>query len=205
MTTINDPNDDEPIDNEEPADNEPDLDAEWRADRINHRLNVVRNARPERLRDSGPLDPRIADWGKALVTGSAGNLVIVGEVGRTKTWSAWEVLEQAVAASYAGTWHFSTAAEWQDAIAPPPDRDLLRRMRAVDLLILDDLGSSRINDWQLECMFGVIDERWQHNRPTIITSNVRKLGDTLGERLASRLRDGATSVALGGDDRRSGR
>lgn len=184
---------------------EPDLDAEWLADRLAHRVRTIRDRRPALLRDSGELDPRIADWGSRLLAGMPGNLIIVGKVGRTKTWSAWEVIERAVRAGYGGAVDFATAAEWQDASEVGGDRERLRAMRAADLLVLDDLGSSRINEWQRERLLPVVDERWQHARPIIITTNMDKLTEPLGERLASRLKDRATLVVLGGEDRRVGR
>lgn len=182
-----------------------DLDAEWRADRMATRLKTIRDKRPVRLRDPGELDPGVAAWGEALLSGSAANLIIVGGVGRTKTWSAWEVLEQTVAAGYAGLVDFATSADWHDAISPPVDRERLRAMRSADVLVLDDLGSARINDWERECLLSVVDERWQRARPIIITTNLDRLTEPLGERLASRIKDGAVLVALGGEDRRSGR
>ncbi|MCC5574533.1 ATP-binding protein [Microtetraspora sp. AC03309] len=184
---------------------EPDLNAEWHADRRAHRLRTIQQQRPVMLRHEGELDPRVEAWGRSLVAGTAMNLILVGSVGRTKTWSAWEVLERAVANGYAGWVDFATVADWQDATTPPVDKDRLKAMRVADMLVLDDLGSARINDWQRECMLSVIDERWQHARPTIITTNMQKLTEPLGERLASRIKDGATLVALGGEDRRSGR
>ncbi len=182
-----------------------DLDAEWRAERLAHRLKTLRDRRPARLRDKGELDPRIAEWGRGLVAGSPANLILVGGVGRTKTWSAWEVLERAVAAGYAGSVDFATSADWHDAIAPPVDRDRLRVMRAAGVLVLDDLGSARVNDWEREKLLEVVDERWAPGRPIVITTNLEKLTEPLGERLASRLKDGAVLVVLGGEDRRRGR
>lgn len=184
---------------------EKDLDAEWRADRLAHRLNIVRSQRPPLLSQPGNLDPRIAAWADTLAAGTAGNLVVVGDVGVGKTWSVWEALERAVNAGWAGSFKVATSAGWQDATAPPVDRDLLRSMRSADFLALDDLGSARINDWQRECLLSVVDERWQHGLPTAVTTNMRNLSEPLGDRLASRLRDGATVVALGGSDRRSRR
>jgi DNA replication protein DnaC len=181
------------------------LDAEWRADRLAHRLRTLRSRRPVKLRDAGPLDPRIAAWGQALVAGATGNLIIVGKVGRIKTWSAWEVLEQAVAAGYAGGIDFANDADWQEAVGPPPNRDRLRAMRAAPLLVLDDLGSTRINDYQRDLLGPVVNDRWENGRPIVITTNMESLTDPLGERMASRLKDGATLVVLGGEDRRRGR
>ena len=182
-----------------------DLDAEWRADRLAHRLNTIRNQRPKLLRDKGDLHPKIATWASALVNGTAGNLVIVGGVGVGKTWSIWEALESAVEAGYAGRILVSTSAHWQDTVGPPVDREQLRAMRAADVLALDDLGSTRINDWQRECLMSVIDERWQNGLPTAVTTNMGKLGGPLGERLASRILDGAVLVAINGEDRRESR
>ena len=184
---------------------EPDLDAEWLADRRAHQLRVIRNQRPIRLRDQGDLDPRVAAWGDAFVAGSAANLILIGDPGRTKTWSAWEVLERAVANGYAGRIDFATAADWQEAVGPPVDRTRLRAMRLADVLVLDDFGSSRLNDWQKDLLHPMLDERWATARPTIITTNMRNLSDPLGPPMASRLKDGATLVILGGEDRRSGR
>lgn len=182
-----------------------DLDAEWRADRLALRMKVIRDRRPARLRDEGHLDQRIAAWGSELLAGTAGNLVIIGEVGRVKTWSTWEVLERAVAAGFPGAVDFATSADWHEAIAPPVDRERLRGMRSADVLVLDDLGSGRVNDWERECLLGVVDERWQHSRPIVITTNIAKLAEPLGPRLASRLKDDATVVVLGGEDRRQAR
>lgn len=179
-----------------------DADAEWRADRLVHRIAAIRNQRPARLRHPGDLDPRIANWGRQLLTGSVGNLAVIGPVGTGKTWSAWEVLERTVRSGYGGRILFATSAHWQDTVGPPVDRDALRTMRAADVLVLDDLGSGRINDWQRECLMSVVDERWQHARPIVITSNMDDAVGTLGERLASRLADNATVVELEGDDRR---
>ncbi len=184
---------------------EKDLDAEWRADRLAHRVNMVRSQRPARLSEPGTLDQRIILWADQLANGTAGNLVVMGDVGVGKTWSVWEALEIAVAAGFSGGFRVATSADWQDATTPPVDRDGLRAMRAVDFLALDDLGSFRINDWQRECLLSVVDHRWQHNLPTAVTTNMRNLVEPLGDRLASRLRDGATIVALGGPDRRKGR
>jgi DNA replication protein DnaC len=180
-----------------------DMDAEWHADRLAHRIRLLRDGRPRRLRHSGDLDPRISEWGNALNAGTAGNLIIIGPVGTGKSWSAWEVLDRAVTAGYPGQVRYLTVAKWQDAIAPPVDREELRAMRTADVLVLDDLGSFRINDWERECLLTVVDERWMNDLPVIVTSNMANAEQELGPRLASRLADRATVVALNGPDRRA--
>lgn len=180
-------------------------DAEWLADRLQRRLQLVRDQRPARLRDRGELAADIVAWGKRLVDGEAGNLILVGPTGSGKSWAAWEVLERAVAAGYAGRIVFASSADWRETIAPPPDRDRLRRMAEADVLVLDDLGSARIGEWEKECLLGVVDERWSHDRPIVITSNLPSLREAMGERIASRLADGAMTITVTGADRRRAR
>lgn len=179
--------------------------AEWAADRLKRRVEIFRARRPVMLRHAGNLNAQVADWGSRLFDDTARNLVITGDVGTAKTWNVWEVLERAVKVGYAGTIVIATPAEWQEVVGPPADRERLKEMRAADVLVLDDLGSTRINEWQREVLLGVVDERWQHARPVVITSNMDEFDDALGERLTSRLADGATVVTLDGNDFRAGR
>jgi DNA replication protein DnaC len=60
----------------------------------------------------------------------------------------------------------------------------------------------RVNDWDAEHLHALIDTRWQHKRPTLLSSNTVDLKAILGPRAASRLVDGATLVQFTGHDRR---
>jgi hypothetical protein len=187
----------------EARDLEREADAEWHAERRARRLAAFRRQRPALLCDVGELHPDITDWGRRLLEGKALDLLLGGSTGVTKTWSAWEVLERAVAAGYAGRIVVASSAEWWETFGPPPDRANLRRMRKADVLVLDDVGSARVGEWERQCfLLGLLDERSAHGRPTVITFNVKSLKDTLGERIASRLARGVTRVFLDGEDRR---
>lgn len=179
-------------------------DAEARAERLARLLANFRKHRPANLSDPGPLHPDVEAWGKNLLVGEAGNLLLRGPVGTGKTWAAWEVLDRAVQAGYADRIVFASSADWRETIAPPVNRDRLRLMRECGVLALDDLGSGRVNEWELEMLLALCDERWANRRPIVVTSNI-KLKAMLGERIASRLADRATIVELLGGDRRSGR
>ena len=176
---------------------------EWWEERRRRRLDAFRDRRPKELRDKGELRDEIADWGSRLFDHTARNLVLLGPTGTGKSWSVWEVLERALAAGYPGHIEFLTAAEWQEVVGPPKDQDRLRQMREADLLVLDDLGSTRINDWTKDILGPVIDWRWQKSLPVVVTSNMDDLVTPLGDRMASRLGDRATAVALVGEDLRS--
>jgi DNA replication protein DnaC len=180
-------------------------DDEWAADRLARRIEAFRAQRPAKLSHVGDLDAGVATWSEQLSDGKPSNLLLAGPIGAGKTWAALEALERAVRNGYAGRIMVVYSAAWRDAIAPPVDRDVLVRMRAADVLLLDDLGSGRIGEWEKECLLGVVDERWAHGRPIVLTFNVQSLRETLGERIASRLADGATSIVLPGIDRRRNR
>ena len=67
---------------------------------------------------------------------------------------------------------------------------LFRRLCAVDLLHLDDLGAERSTEWVLEQLYSIVNERWQDRRSIILTSNITdmdKLREQIGFRTVSRL------------------
>lgn len=67
--------------------------------------------------------------------------------------------------------------------------DLFRRLCAVDLLHLDDLGAERRTEWVLEQLYSIINERWQDERSVVVTSNytLDELYEQFGRRTVSRL------------------
>lgn len=57
------------------------------------------------------------------------------------------------------------------------------------LVMLDDLGSSGVNEWRQEIWMEAIDLRYSSRKPTIITSNFTKaeINEKFHERISSRL------------------
>jgi DNA replication protein DnaC len=66
---------------------------------------------------------------------------------------------------------------------------LFRRLCAVDLLHLDDLGAERTTEWVLEQLYSIVNERWQNQRSIVVTTNLGldELRGQLGTRTVSRL------------------
>ena len=67
---------------------------------------------------------------------------------------------------------------------------LFRRLCAVDLLHLDDLGAERPTEWVLEQLYSIVNERWQDGRSIVVTSNLMdldQLREQIGPRTVSRL------------------
>ena len=50
--------------------------------------------------------------------------------------------------------------------------ELCRRMTAIDLLVLDDLGAERSTDYALEKVYNVADSRYRSGLPVIYTTNL---------------------------------
>ena len=77
--------------------------------------------------------------------------------------------------------------------------DLTDRIYTADLLILDDLGTQKDNEWPRERLYGLINYRASERLPTVVTSNLTL--DAMDARLSSRLADGSVSRVFDmGDD-----
>jgi DNA replication protein DnaC len=65
--------------------------------------------------------------------------------------------------------------------------ELFEKVRAVPLLILDDLGTENATPWAVEKLYQLINHRYNYRFPTVITSNQDL--DRMDRRIVSRLLD----------------
>jgi len=86
---------------------------------------------------------------------------------------------------------------------------LFERARRVPVLALDDLGRERPTPWALERLASLVHHRYEHELPTIVTSNYRRselaarMGDLdAAERIIDRLREGTAEYRFEGKTRR---
>ncbi len=99
-----------------------------------------------------------------------------------------------------------------DEISQTSEYEILRPILNVEILLLDDLGSSRMTDWMQDTVFHIINLRYNNRKPLIVTSNLslegsktsgqEALQDRLGYRVVSRLYEMCTNVELDGPDYR---
>lgn len=95
---------------------------------------------------------------------------------------------------------------------------ILNRYIKTPLLILDDFGAGQITDWSVGILYQIINDRYNANKPVIVTSNydLDGLGERLiirdskgkvidafsAERIVSRLKEMCYQTFLGTKDRR---
>lgn len=84
------------------------------------------------------------------------------------------------------------------------DTGYLNQMKEIPMLILDDVGKERQSDWTRSVTFDVINYRYEHMTPIVITSNLllKELEEYLGGACYSRLCEICSGVGTTGKDYR---
>lgn len=173
---------------------------------------------PPRYQCFGMADLRADDaealgvWLADALAGGDGALVLLGPVGVGKTAAAAALLRELIGGGKRV--RYVTAAGLLDAIratwgrlAQQREDQVLAPYLAADVLVLDDVGASRgvENDaWRLA---GLLGERYDQLRPTVVVSNLSpaNLIPVIGERAFDRLRDAGMKVVINGKSRRASR
>lgn len=79
---------------------------------------------------------------------------------------------------------------------------LYKRARWEIALTTNDPEYKLNSEWTEEILDRLIDYRYRHEKPTLITTNHIELVPKVGERVASRLAEMCTQIAMSGSDRR---
>lgn len=181
------------------------------------------DALPVRYRSAVADDPRVLAWVQQLIeiatSGpdswvepmicSGPSLLLVGDVGRGKTHQAVGAARALLTSGVRCHVVMTTAADLYAAVRPRAGTDSeseFRRVAGAGVLVLDDIGAAKGSEWVEETNYRLINHRYENERPTIITTNLTppKIPTALGERVASRIGEMATTVQLRGTDRRRG-
>lgn len=80
----------------------------------------------------------------------------------------------------------------------------LGQMQNVDMLVLDDVGKEKQTEWTLSIMFDVINYRYEHLLPVVITTNLdsASLATYMGGAVWSRLCEMCIGARTAGEDYR---
>jgi len=128
-------------------------------------------------------------------------LWLMGNTGTGKTTLGMLVAKEALAAGKTVGVYFTPRLltrirqTYQETESNSAYDDFFRRVTSVDLLYIDDLGSERHTDWVVEQLYALINERYESQRPMLVTSNSdsdvdkgqRRLEEQIGPRTVSRL------------------
>lgn len=121
-------------------------------------------------------------------------LLLIGSEGAGKTHLAVAAADERQAAG--DDVFFSSVADLLDHLrnsfapdSPIIYSDLLDHIKTVNLLVLDDMGAERTNDFAEEKLFQIMDYRYLEQLPTIITTSRMDLIAKNRARISARLND----------------
>ncbi|HWN73079.1 MAG TPA: ATP-binding protein [Solirubrobacterales bacterium] len=194
---------------------------ECRAERMNRgRSRGIASAIPARYRgvsfDRPPISDMARDLTARLAVEEARNYIqnldeniargkglwFMGGTGTGKTTLGMLIASEALKAGKSVGIYFTPKLltrirqTYQEAEQENAYSRFFERVTSVDLLYIDDLGSERRTDWVVEQLYAVVNERYENQRPMLITSNAKgeiidegqqQLEDQIGRRTISRL------------------
>lgn len=148
--------------------------------------------------------------GSTVATANRGkSLLLVGPTGTGKTHEAYAAVRELAITGVSARWITTTASDMYAALRPRHGIDSeteFRRYRDAPVLLVDDLGASKVTEFTEEVNFRLINYRYERHLPTLFTSNAvpKELTERLGERVTSRLGQMCQRITIGGADRRRG-
>jgi DNA replication protein DnaC len=155
--------------------------------------------------------PELQEWLKAIARGvlkpdrlSTGpSLIISGGVGVGKTFQLYAARMALFNADLPVTWTITTAADLNGNLRKFDEHDAAEYARAA-ILAIDDLGANTQTAFNAENLYRIINHRYEHMLPTLITTNLdaEALELVVGERIASRLGEMCGLAVMEGSDRR---
>lgn len=104
---------------------------------------------------------------------------------------------------------FSTLSEHltkvKNQFETPDDGKYLTTMKTTTMLVIDDLGSEHDTDWSKSILYDVVNYRYEHLLPLVITTNLeaRDIRDIYGDRVYSRLLQMCKVVKMQSNDYRA--
>jgi DNA replication protein DnaC len=135
----------------------------------------------------------------------ARHFVAAGPVGTGKTHLGYALGNAASAeALWAEAWTVHDLMQSQMPEQPVPAWQVEAWVRNCDVLLLDDLGATRVTPFAIDTVTALLDHRVGKRRKTIITTNATEpaLRAVWGDRLMDRIRQGLVAQKFEGRSRR---
>jgi DNA replication protein DnaC len=155
--------------------------------------------------------PGVTAWADAYAKGELGrhhSVLLLGSTGVGKTHQAYGALRHiAEAGAPRAAWVGGPVAELLAQLRPHGSGDpeaAYARVATAAVLLIDDIGSEKSSPWTEEIGLRLIDHRYAHRLPVIVTGNGSwdDVAASLGGRMASRLAEMCNLIEFKGADRR---
>lgn len=136
-------------------------------------------------------------------------LIYTGPVGRGKTHLCAAVAMELLGRSHSVVFGTVTSLLAQIRSTYSDDKEseqrVFDRLSRCQLLIIDDLGKEKVTPWVEQTLYELINTRYEHNRPLLVTTNldVFKLPqryENNGEAILSRILEMCKGVQMSGPD-----
>jgi hypothetical protein len=149
---------------------------------------------------------------KSLAWNRKGFLTITGPTGTGKSFAAASVLFEATRSRMERTWNDPTqwsksaAGLWLSAYRVSTSREDFALALSCGFLVLDDLGEEVPTPAVRAAMKEIVSERYNRDRPTIVTSNlsIEAIRDRYGDRMVERLVETGKVIECSGESMRLG-
>lgn len=133
-------------------------------------------------------------------------LIILGEVGTGKTYSACAVMNELLEGQYYDMPELRLKLNTVDRFNASETREsFLHKLAKCNLLVLDEIGRFPIKqDEEKEVLFYLINKRYANNLPTILCSNLdpKEFSEYVGQAVIDRLKNKNTKLILNGKSKR---
>lgn len=176
-----------------------------------------RNCLLENFYDRPGLPSNDAAYSRAFILEISDNwplnkkgILFMGPCGTGKTHLAVALLTRLVLRGAEGRFldYQAFLLELQSIISKQGNEaEYMKQYLECDCLLLDDVGARRISEFAIDSIAYLLNERYSHDRMTILTTNYPDKGevtlaDRIGERIRSRLAEMCRTIILNGTDYR---
>src|SRR3984885_15036620 len=153
---------------------------------------ILPSGNPQARRDLASVVLTVRGYGREYPQGPKPGLLFLGAPGTGKTHLAVAALRGLIARGFEGIFYdfqslLTRIHKGYNQASGSSEREAYQSALDVEILLLDDVGASRINDWVEDTVTSIVTHRCNSRKATIVTSNLRD--PEAGDRRSSGLQE----------------